>query len=327
MAFIRYGDVWRKVRLSIPGADPFLARSWVDDAYRELGDYRGWNWLTYQDQLVWQDPRDVAVTVTAGSTLVTSAALFLAADAGRQFKIGTSPIYTVQTFIDANNIELDLAWAGADTGAQTATIYDGYATLPQKFGAFRVILDYVNQRFVPWWMTQDELGLLDPARSSTNSGPCLLVARGVSTFPATLGQVQYEYWPQPSAAGAYPYYATARPAPPADDALLQGVLGDRPDILETGALAKACRWPGTATYKNPYFNMTNAQAFDNDFKRLCLQLDLRDDDQSQQSIQTIPWHKWNGWAWAYDTHLLRATDATLGDYFGGGGYFAASYWP
>ena len=98
--------------------------------------------------------------------------------------------------------------------------------------------------------------------------------------------------------------------------VLTGVLGARPDVLETGALAKAAKWPGTQDVKNPYFNLALSRELDAEFDRLALQLDLRDDDQNPQSWSTIPWQKWSTWAWAYDTSLLRETDATLAAYFG-----------
>jgi hypothetical protein len=328
--FTRFGDVWKKVRLSVPGADPFLVRGWVADAYRELCDRRGWNWLTYQDQITWAASRDLTVTLTAGSTAVTSAGLFLQADAGRQIRVGgAGPIYTIQLVsTDLNTAELNLPYAGTLTGAQTITIYDAYATMPERFGRFVIVLDYTNQWFIPWWMTQDEAGLIDPARTFVATGPpTCLIARTPSTFPGTLGQIQYEFWGRPSAAGSFAYYAIARPAIPADDDRLPGVLGDRPDVLETGALSKAAKWPGTADHKNPYFNMALCTKLEGEFLAKMLQLDLRDDDQAQQSIQRIPWGRWAGWTWAYDTHRLQATDATLGDYWGYTGYDVGSYWP
>jgi hypothetical protein len=102
----------------------------------------------------------------------------------------------------------------------------------------------------------------------------------------------------------------------ADDYIFQGVLGDRTDVLETGALAAAAKWPGTAEQKNPYFNLALARDQQEEFQRMIYQLDLRDDDLYQQSISNIPWERFSTFTWAYDTHRLRETDATLGSYFG-----------
>jgi hypothetical protein len=62
-----------------------------------------------------------------------------------------------------------------------------------------------------------------------------------------------------------------------------------------------------------------ARTLDADFELAAQQLDLRDDDQWQQSFDTIPWQRWNMYTWAYSTHLLQASDATLSSYANWGG--------
>ena len=312
-----FGDIWRRVRLYIPDAPVLLVQAWVRDAYRELADQRGWGWLTIENQLVFGDARTLTVVTTLNSTTVTSAGLFVASDAGRQFRVGSFPIYTIAAFVDANTITLDRTYQTTGVGAVTGEILDAYATMPIDFGRFVVVVDPVNQRMVPWWATQEELDLIDPTRQATEGTPRLLAARRPSTFSGSLGQIQYEYWPKPTAAGALQYYAVKRPVPTSDDEEFVGVLRDRSDILEIGALAKAAMWPGTHERPNPYFNLGLANQLSGKFQALSTQLDLRDDDQYQQSWSTIPWHRWSTWSWAYDTHLLQATDATLASYWGG----------
>jgi hypothetical protein len=319
-----FADVWRKVRLYVPDAPVFLVRTWVQDAYASLCDRRGWVWSVEQGQLVSQVSRDnLAVTVTQGSTTVTSAGLFTSADVGRQFRVGSYPVYTIYSLTDANTITLDQAYYGSANGAvTTAQILDAYATLPANFGRFVIVVSPDNQRIVPWWATQEELDLVDPTRQSTDSYPRLLVARQGSTTPATLGQMQYEYWPYPTALQALQYYMITRPTDLTDTHVFRGVLAHRTDVLEAGALAAAAKWPGTRERPNPYFNLQLARMHQQEFEAAANQLDLRDDDQNQQSLGQIPWQKINTWAWAYNTQLLQATDATLADYagFGYGGW-------
>jgi len=321
-----FGECWRLVRLSIPSATPFLVQSWVQDTYRQLSDRRPWNYLTIQGELAYQAQRTLTCTPVNGSTTVTSAAQFLAADAGRQFRVGTYPIYTILSVdVTLSIAELSLPYYGMTTGAVTATILDAYGTLPATFEKFSIVTDPINQRLVPWWASQEELALLDPTRQASDSTPRLLIASSPSVYVPTLGQINYEYWPKPSAAGALQYYGINRPVLTGDDTVLPGLLGDRPDILRTGALAKAAAWPGTQDLKNPYFNLNLAMQLQAQFEALALQLDLRDDDIGQQSWSVIPWQRWSTWNWAYDTTLLRMTDATIGNYWGGGvwggGYF------
>lgn len=315
-----FGDVWRKVKLHVPSAPPLLCRNWVQDAYRDLCDRRGWTFLVMEGQLVFADARTLTATVTLGSATVTSAALFVNGDAGRQFRVGSFPVYTILTVVDPSTITLDRAYETFDaTGAQSATILDAYATLPVAFGRFVTVLDPINQRLIPWWATQEELDLIDPTRQASDGPPRLLVARKLSEYTLTAGQLQYEYWPVPTSAGALQYYAIKRPIDLADEDAFVGLLATRADILELGALARAALWPGTAEVKNPYFDLRLAAALQMKFDALANQLDLRDDDQSQQSWSTIPWHRWSAWGWAYDTHLLQQTDATVADYAGGYG--------
>ena len=324
-----FETVWRQVRLSVPGAPVFLVREWVQDAYRSVHDKRLWNFSLIQDQIAWADSRDnLTNTVTWGSTAVTGNAgtPFVAADAGRQWRVGSYPIYTIQSvsLAGATSAVLDLPYRGETTGVvTTAQVLDAYATMPANFGQFMVVTDPQNQRFIPWWATQTDLTLVDPTRASSASVPRLLVGRKGSTYPPTLGQVQYEYWPKPTAQGAFQYYAKAAPVALADTDTFTGVLAHRTDVLVTGALMRAAQWPGTADLKNPYFNLALARQLQDDFERDCVALDIRDDDVYAQSFDTIPWQRWSNFAWAYDTHLLQATDATLADYagyLGGGGW-------
>lgn len=330
MAYATFGQVWRTVRLHCPDAPAMLVRDWVQSAYAELFDYRPWAWTLTQGQITYQASRTFDVTVTMGSTTVTSAALFLSSDAGRQFRVGTYPIYTIQQVVDTSTILLSLAYQGDEpetlpSGTVEGTVLDAYATLPEDFGAFTALVDPVNQRWVPWWGTQEELDILDPTRTSADSTPRLLCSAQLSVYPPELGQAQYEYWPKPTAAGSLSYYMRKRPAQLADDDPFQGALAHRGDVIQDGALAQAARWPGTTERKNPYFNIQLAREYDERFRKGILQLDLRDDDMYYQSTNAVPWQRWQAWSWAYDTRLLQQTDATLGAYFGYGAYPAVGY--
>lgn len=312
-----FGDTWRGVRLNVPDAPAMLCRQWTQDAWNDLAQRYGWGFLVNAGQITFLASRSLAVTVAQGSAVVTSAGLFVATDAGRTFSVGTYPLYQIQSVDSVNQITLALPFYGTGAGAVTGYIQDAYTTMPEDFGRFVVIVDPINQRFIPWWATQEEIDLLDPTRTSVESVPRMLGAAQASQLPQTLGQMQYELWPKPSAAGALQYYIVKTPTALADASYFPGVLRNRTDILRTGAQAKCARWPGTADRKNPYFNLALATQLQNEFDKQILRLDLRDDDQFQQSWSTIPWNRWSAWAWAYDTRLLQASDATIADYWGG----------
>lgn len=322
-----FGGVWNAMRLHVPDAPALLVRAWVQQAYAQITDARPWSWTLQAGQMTWGAARSFDVTATTGSATVTSAALFLATDVGRQFRVGTYPIYQIASIsTDLITATLTEPYYGMTSGAVTGQVLNAYATLPADFGTFTAVVDPVNQRWIPWWATQQEIDLLDPVRMATDSVPRLLAALALSPVTATDGRPQFEYWPKPTAAGALQYYARLRPAELADSAVFKGPLAHRGDVVRTGALAQAAKWPGTRDRPNPYFNLALARQLDGDFVTAINQLDLRDDDLYQQSVDKVPWQRWNLWTWAYNTRLLQMSDATLGDYAGGGWYPSGSGW-
>lgn len=307
-----FESCWRRVLLSAPEVPVFLARQWIQDVYRELGQSRPFLWLKREVHLTVLASRSIEVTVTQGSTTVTSAALFVATDSGRQLRT-TLPIYSI-IFVDASTITLDKPWAG-DSGTITVTILDQYLACPADFGAFTDVVDTNNQRTIPWWFTQDQLNASDPHRTSSGDPQRMLVARGISQITPTLGRVLYEWWPSPTTARTYPARYTIKPEALVDTDQFRGALADRGDVLVEGALVRCARWPGTREKPNPYFNLQLARTHQDEFERKKLQISLRDDDMDPQDLGTIPWHEYTSWGLAYDTNLLRRSDATVADYY------------
>lgn len=312
-----YSDCWRLVRLYCPAAPTFLAREWINVAYKQLTASRAWAFLRKDGVLQIAASRSLtSVGVTLGSPTVTSAALFLAADAGRQFRLSGGPIYTVQTFTDASTLQLDRVY-GEPTNAAvlTATILDAYATMPADFGSFRLIADPYTQRRLAFWIHEDQLNLYDPMLQFSDSGPRALVARAPSTYTPTLGRLQFQLWPTPTAARSYPYLYNVQADNLNDTDTLTGVLADGSQVLVAGALAAAARWPGTADLKNPYFNRDLAQLHQAEFLTGIQKLSLRDDEQYPDDLQRVDWSRWPLADLAYNDLALRASDATVGDYY------------
>ena len=311
---VTFGDTWRKVRLHVPDAPFGLVKEWTQHAYETLCERRPWGWTRVHAQMVVPAARNIVATFSAFSTTVTSgAAAFLPTDVGLQIRVGNIPVYTIQTYVSASQVTIDMPYTGT-AGALTAQILGMYQTMPADFGAFLLVIDPYNQRLIPFWSTQEELARIDPTRFSSDSSPRVLVSRQLSTVPSTLGQVQYEWWPAPLSAKAFPYYYRARPQILADTDPLLGVLGTRSTILQKGALAECCAWPGTADRKNPYYNLALHAKLLDEFEAECARLELRDDDQNQDSWATLPYHRWGTWDLTFDTRYLRSTDATTADY-------------
>src|SRR5258708_35621982 len=119
-----FGDICRCVRLQAAEALFGVFRIWTQEAYETLFERRPWVFSVKETRLVIGASRTLAaVNVTQASPLITSAGLFALTDAGRQFRVGTFPVYTIASVQDVNNATLDLAYADI-TGSPAATILD-----------------------------------------------------------------------------------------------------------------------------------------------------------------------------------------------------------
>jgi hypothetical protein len=319
-----FGDVTRTVRLYAPAAPPFLVRAWVNKVYKDLARARHWNFLRKDLRLTINASRAVAlVSVTNGSPIVTSAALFVAADVGRQITFanplsvisGNFPIYTIISEQSTSQITLDIPYGEPTTALAGATVLDAYFTAPADFESFRIIADPYNERRLAFWITPDQLNILDPTRQASDTGPRCLVEAAPSTYPATLGQMRYEYWPRPTAQRSYPAYYNVQAASIGDTTTFSGVLGDGADVLIEGCLAQAALWPGTPDRPNPYFNAPLAKTKAGEYALGLQRLALRDDEQHPDDLATVHWERWPLADLAYNDQALRATDATIADLY------------
>lgn len=311
-----FSDVWRRVRLHVPAAPTFLVREWVNIAWRPLSRMRHWSFLYGELRLTINAAIALsAVNVTTGSATVTSAGLFTPAMAGRQFRVKFYPWYTVQTFTDVNTLQLDIPYGESSAVGSTATIFDGYFTAPVDFESFRIIADPYNQRRIAFWISADQLNMLDPTRQGSDTGPRLLAQRPPSTYLPTLGQPQYEYWPRPTVARSYPAFYNKLATRLDDTTVFSGVLSQAADVLVAGALWQAALWPGTPDQRNPYFDGAIATSKRQEFLAGVQQLSLRDDDQHPDDLATIHWERWPLADLAYNDQALRATDATVADLY------------
>lgn len=314
MAAQTFRDVWSKVALHVPGAPISLVQSWVQTSYDELIGNRHWAWTRRETILATRAARSLSVTFAQGGTAITSAALFLSTDAGRQIRVGTGPIYTIATVTDASNAVLTQAYIETG-GAQTASIRDIYLPMPANFRSILDVTDLTIQRPIAWWISSERLDLFDPGRSASDSRFRVLAAGAVSQVPSLLGRVTYEAWPYPTAAGSYILRYFIRTDALDDDAVFQGVLATHTHALEKGALAEAAKWPGTANQKNPYFNLALATKLENEFQTAYRQLNVMDDDQYLMDLQQVDLSKFGLAALSADTTLMRQSDATLADYY------------
>lgn len=309
-----FENLWRQARNLFPGVPPLVVREWAQDAYVDACDYWPWGFLRAEAFLTVLASRSVTVGVTQGSATVTSVGGFVASDEGRQFRIGTYPVYTIRTFTDVNTIVLDRAYQADDDADATATVLNAYAVMPADFGRFLVIWNPYEQREINFDRNQDQLTLADPARTISDTGPRFLVAHSPSGEASTLGQVRYEYHPYPTAARQYPYLYLRTPERLADTALLPGLFLSHTNVLKKGIEVKAASWPGTQQQPNPYFNAGLRADLYKEWQLAMQKVALADDAQYPQQYMQVDWSRRESGGLTQSTTTLRATDATLEAY-------------
>lgn len=317
MSSYSFGDLYRTVKLYASAAPTFLCREWVNVAYKQLAQTRSWGFLRAEMRLRTSASKTLtSVVVTQDSaTVILGAGMTDPLDAGRQFRVGAGSVYTILEVVDANTYTLDQVYAEDSAATASATIYTGYLTMPADFGSFRVIGDLANQRTIAFWLTEDQVLQLDPTRTSGDAGFRVLIARAYSTFPATLGRVQYETWPRPTAARSYPALYNRQADRLDDTDSLTGVLADGGEVLIAGALAQAASWPGTNDLPNLYFNRGVAQDKRTEFMQGIQRLALKDDNIYPDDLATVNWARWPVGDLAYNDVSLRSSDAGLDAYF------------
>lgn len=319
-----FAQAWNQAWLDVPGAGALQVRQWTQNAYKRLCDSRQWTWRIKRAAFLLQASRDLAaVGVIYGSPNVSAAALFVAGDLGRQFRVGTYPVYTIITFTSTSAVVLDRPFEGTTDPAAEAEILSAYVTAPSDLEAIQIVIDLVNQVRIGHWYTQEQLSLLDPTRTNAYAGPVRgLFSLGLSpaggSTPA--GLLQWEAWPYTTSPASLPYSYVTKAADLADTAQLPGILHDRPDVLALGAKYEAAKWPGTPSTKNPYFNLTLAELLGRELAGMLGQLSIRDDDQFPQDWGTIPWGRFPLANLAPTAEYLRGTDAVAGDWGGGAPY-------
>lgn len=271
--------VRRRVMAQCPLAPALLAEMWVQDGYNLIADQRPWSWLRGEAAFLINDSRTGTVNVTNNSTTVTGVGMtFVAADADRQFRVGSGVPYSISTVnVGLNTCVLDRVYAGTTAAATSGRILDAYLTCPEDFGRFIGVLDPANNYSMHLWVTEAELNLWDPNRNNTGT-PFAVVSRRLASTSALSGRIQYELWPYALSQRSYTYFYVKRPASITDSDTFLGPLRHRTDILLKAALVSASEWPGTLEQKNPYFNLGLAQYLRAQLDKQVDTLEVRDEE-------------------------------------------------
>lgn len=199
--------------------------------------------------------------------------------AGLQLRVGmTTPIFTVNAITSATTLKMDNAWGNS---SQTGSAYQMaliYTTFAEDVKTLDVVTDPFQQIKLRLHVSEEELNLYDPNRTSTNS-PILIADLG----PNLCGNQLYEiYPPQTTSYQLWCLYTKQWPD--------MRLPGDRPppfmnpNVLTWGALADAFRTPcgRPPDYKDPYFNPQTALTYEAQFEKAFVALLEADQGKSQK---------------------------------------------
>ena len=274
-----FNDLYRGVMLRCPSASVFLARSWVEFAFRTLWDKRLWSWQRQTAQFLFPALVNTGtVAVTFGSTTVTGTATGWTTDlVNRQFRIGaTSPIYTIDS-VDTvgQTLTLQQPWGGTTVSGIGYQIYQAYVTPATDFQSFISVIDVNFNWSLLLNVTQEQLNQWDAQRS--NSGNAYVIASYDYDSFTTPPLPRFESWPHIKQQYVLIYLYTSRPPDLSDPgASLPRYI--RGDVLLEMALAQAARWPGPSKdAPNIYFNLALAQAHDARATRMIYDMEVTDD--------------------------------------------------
>lgn len=301
MALSTFDSLYKGLLLRCPSASLFLARSWIDFAYRQLWDIRRWSWLVGRGQFLFSAVvNNGLVTVTRGSLTVQGIGTTFTTDlVNRQFRIGLStPIYTIAEVDDTlQTLTLDQVWGAATATSVNYQIYTVYVTPSTDFQSFISVWDPAFNWSLALYVTQEELNAWDSQRSNNGNAYCIASYKydeGINSPPLPM----FEAWPHIQQEYVLPYIFIRRPLDLSDPGaqLPRYIRGDV--LLELG-LAQAARWPGPSKdAPNVYFNLALAQQHDARAQKMIFDLERQDDEifesdmlvasVSQMPIATFP---------------------------------------
>lgn len=315
-----FGKSWRTLRAHCPLAPPLLARFWTETAYRKFCDRRNWSFLRGEDEFLINTQNTGTVDVTRGSATVSGGSMaYNLSDMDRQFMVGgRGPVYTIISVNDKVDYTLDRPYGGTSATATSASVLDAYLTMPADFRRFIAVLDPANNWQLHLWVTEEELNTWDAQRSSTGT-PWAIVSRRLKTQGTTslIGRIQYELWPYATSNKNYPYYYQKGPSENImdEDALL-GPLSTNVNLLVTLALAEAAEWPGSGDQRNPYFNLSLANAKREMAEREASRLEVVDEEIYSTWLESISWL--NRYSFSpIDSRYLQSHDSSIYNGFSG----------
>lgn len=316
MADQTFEQLWKKVQLYAPDLPTPLAQEFINTAYSHAITWDRWKELrqefdlslpvVHQDGLV-EAYRGDPVVVGTGTNW-TANMLY------RQFMVNSiTPMFTI-IGVDVPNqeITLDRVFAGTHEGPNLSyEIGQYYIEVPSDFGTWDIVRDVDNNWKLHTNFQQRQIDVWDTKRATTGTPWVVAAAPSRLTYLAGVPTsappvMRYEFWPRPSP-GPKNYACRYIRKPPLltnpDDRPHAPIRGD---VLRKGALAELALWPGTATVKNPYYDIQNHNVMAKEFLQGLSECWKMDQEYAQTAIL---YEDWEGVPYApIDARYLQSHD-------------------
>lgn len=276
-----FAQIWQSVLAFAPETPPHMAKLFVNVAYRKATEYMRWANTRGVSEFQIPDTYNTGtVTVARNSATVTGAGVtWTTAMIGRQIYLnGEGPFYTISARPDATTLTLDRVYGGESASLQPYNISLVFVSVPSDCLFLTDVVDVENGFKLRTGVTQGQLDLLDPQR--TTVGDSVLLA---AATPSSTGLPRYELWPRKEEAWTYPF-SYIRRIPDLSATTDTPIFPLRGDVLREGALAELSKWPGTEEYKNPYFSSDSHRMHSEEFRRQLDRLDVADQEANQTDI-------------------------------------------
>lgn len=237
------------LRLQCPDLPYFLGVQFIRNRYRDMLGGRNWSFLRAESVILTETAYTTGTAALTRNSVnvVGTGTAWTAAMIGRQFWVaGSGPPYTIVTVPTGTTMTLDRVWAGSTVATQTYAIVVALVTMPVDFKQFIVVVDSLRAWQLRFWMSQEDLGVRDPQRS-TSGDPIWLVDLGRH---ATTQAPMFELWPYATTERNYHvrYFKEGVDLTEPDHTPVRPISGE---TLVRGAMADVLRWVGTLDRPNP----------------------------------------------------------------------------
>lgn len=306
-SFTTYDGLYKSILLRCPSASVWLARQWIDLAFRTIWDRRNWSWQRSATQFFFAQLINTGtVQAVRGSFTITgNGTAWTGDEVSRQFRVPTnSPIYTVVA-VDtvAQTLTLDQPYGYTTNLSAGYQIYNAYQTMPTDFENLISVIDQNFNWSLGLDVTLENLNAWDAQRTNIGTPYCV-VPFDYDGDPFNSPPLpRYEWWPHQQNQYIYTAWYVARPPDLSDPGatLPRNVRGN---VLLDLALAQAARWPGTGEAKNPYFNIQVAMQHDAMGERGIRDMEVLDDS----IYETDAWYETPPQIFIADSRWLQRHD-------------------